>query len=118
MLCLRAFHPAGYPFQLLSLLIGCCIIAFGAYLEVIADVVMLPGDAFIRAVVKLVKREYGGVRILSDISMTVIAGAICLACLHELSGVREGTVISALLVGNMVKLFTRLLQPLKQKLLP
>ncbi len=118
MFCLQALHPTSYPFQLASLIVGCCIFAFGAYLEVIADVVMLPGDAFVRAVVKAVKKEYGGIRVLSDISMTVIAGVICLVFLRKLSGVREGTVFSALLVGNMVKLFTRALAPLTKRLLP
>ena len=104
--------------KLCSLLIGCCIIAFGAYLEVIADVVMLPGDAFVRAIAKAVKREYGGVRIISDISMSVVAGILCLIFLHQLSGVREGTIISALLVGNLVKIFSRLFARVTNHFLP
>lgn len=118
MLCLQAFHPTTYILKLCSLLIGCCIIAFGAYLEVIADVVMLPGDAFVRAIAKAVKREYGGVRIISDISMSVVAGILCLIFLHQLSGVREGTIISALLVGNLVKIFSRLFARVTNHFLP
>lgn len=109
MYCLRMLQPATYLFQLISLVIGCAIIAFGAYLEVIADVVMLPGDAFVRAIAKAVHREYGITRMISDISMSVIAGILCLVFLHQLSGVREGTILSALLVGNLVRLYTRLL---------
>ena len=101
--CLQAFRPDFYPLQLVSLLVGCCIIACGAYLEVVANVVMLAGDAFVNAIAKRIHRSYGGVRMVSDISMTVIAGALCLLFLHELSGVREGTILSALLVGNLVK---------------
>ena len=118
MLCLQALHPTAYIFKLLSLIVGCCIIAFGAYLEVIADVVMLPGDAFVRAIAKAVHKEYGGTRMISDISMSVTAGAICLIFLHELSGVREGTIISALLVGNLVKLFSRLCSGMAERILP
>lgn len=91
MLCLQALNPTTYIFKLISLVVGCCIIAFGAYLEVIADVVMLPGDAFVRAIAKAVHKEYGSTRMISDISMSVTAGAICLIFLHKLSGVREGT---------------------------
>ncbi len=118
MLCLRAFHPISYLSKLIFLVIGCCIIALGAYLEVIADVVMLPGDAFVRAVAKAVHKEYGQTRMISDISMSVIAGAICLIFLHKLSGVREGTILSALLVGNLVKIYSKLLRNLAEQLLP
>lgn len=118
MFCLRALHPAAYPAKLVCLVIGCAIIAFGAYLEVVADVVMLPGDAFVRAIAKAVHKEYGGIRMLSDISMSVIAGVICLVFLHRLAGVREGTIISALLVGNLVKVYARFLGHWAKRLLP
>ena len=118
MLCLKLFHPQAYIAQVLSLLLGCCIIAFGAYLEVAADVVMLPGDAFVRAIAKKVKRQYGTTRMISDISMSVAAAVLCLVFLHKLSGVREGTIISALLVGNLVKVFGRILGPVITRVLP
>lgn len=118
MLCLKAFEPTLYIMKLLFLLIGCCIIALGAYLEVIADVVMLPADAFVRAIAKAVKKEYGGIRIISDISMSVIAGILCLVFLKKLIGVREGTIISALLVGNIVKLFSKIFSGAAKRILP
>lgn len=43
----------------------------------------------------------------SCISMSVIAAILCLVFLRKLSGVREGTIIAALITGNIVKLFTR-----------
>ncbi|HIZ06655.1 MAG TPA: YitT family protein [Candidatus Eubacterium avistercoris] len=117
MLFLRKLSPEIYGLKLLVLLIGCFILAFGAYLEVIADVVMLPGDAFVRAIARAVRKEYGTVRIISDITMSVIAAIMCLIFLHQLSGVREGTIISALLVGNLVKLYSRKLDIIPRKLL-
>ena len=118
MLCLNAFSPQTYAIKLLSLLVGCVIIAFGAYLEVVADVAMLPGDAFVRAIVKVTRKTYGNIRVISDVSMAVIAGILCLIFLHELSGVREGTIIAALITGNIIKIFTKLLKPLSNFLVP
>lgn len=118
MLCLTGFLPKLYIIKIISLVIGCAIIAFGAYLEVVADVVMLPGDGFVRAIAKVLHKEYGGIRVISDISMTVIAGAICLVFLHQLIGVREGTIIAALITGNMIKLFSRKLVNLTDFLIP
>lgn len=62
------------------------IIAFGAYLEVVADVVMLPGDAFVRIIAKVAGKEYGGVRVISDVSMAAVAAVLCLVFLRRLSG--------------------------------
>lgn len=107
MALLRGFQPTVYLTKLVILLIGCLIIAFGAYFEVIADVVMLPGDAFVRVIAKITHREYGSIRVLSDISMTLIGALICLIFLYRLLGVREGTIIAALIVGNMVKWMTK-----------
>lgn len=118
MWCLKSYVPSFYGVKLISLVIGCCVIAFGAYLEVIADVVMLPGDAFVRAIAKVTNKEYGSVRVISDISMTVIAGILCLIFLHKLEGVREGTIIAALITGNIVKIFTKKLKALTYFLLP
>lgn len=118
MWCLGGFAPSAYLLKLVSLVSGCCVIAFGAYLEVIADVVMLPGDAFVRAIAKVANKEYGSIRVISDISMTVIAGILCLIFLHKLEGVREGTIIAALITGNIVKIFTKKLKRLTYLLLP
>lgn len=118
MLLLTNYVPSLYGIKLLSLLLGCCIIAFGAYLEVIADVVMLPGDAFVRAITAVTQKEYGTIRVISDMSMTILAGILCLVFLHKLLGVREGTILAALITGNLVKLFTKTLKPLTRRLLP
>ena len=37
--------------KIVYLLIGCLILGFGVYMEVLADVVMLPGESFVRAIV-------------------------------------------------------------------
>lgn len=86
--------------------------------EVIADVVMLPGDAFVRAIAKVTNKEYGNVRVISDISMTIIAGILCFIFLHSLQEVREGTIIAALITGNIVKIFTKKFKALTYVLLP
>ncbi|MZK51437.1 cytidylate kinase family protein [Clostridium beijerinckii] len=118
MLCLKAFATEVYAVKIISLLFGCVILAFGAYLEIIADVVMLPGDAFVRTIAKVIKKEYGGVRVCSDISMTVVAGVLCLICFGKLLGVREGTVIAALIVGNIIRCLSKLLKRFTYILLP
>lgn len=93
----------------MALLIGCVILGFGVYLEVVADVAMLPGESFVRAVTQTWKTDFGTTKVCFDVSMTVIAAVISLMLAHTLYGVREGTVIAALLVGFIARLFGRLL---------
>ena len=42
MLLLSFVHPDSYLFKVIALLIGCIILGFGVYCEVLADVAMLP----------------------------------------------------------------------------
>lgn len=105
---LKSFNPQIYAVKIICLLIGCAVVAFGVYVQVLADVVMLPGDAFVRAIAKVTNKEFGSVRVVSDIIMVSVAALLCVIFLHNLSGAREGTIIAALLTGNIVKLYKRL----------
>lgn len=116
MLCLGGYTPDIYIMKVFYLIEGCFIVGFGVFFQVIGDVVMLPGDAFVRAVAKVSKKEFGQMRMYSDIVMSAIAFALCLAFLHKLVGIREGTVIAALLIGNLVKLYSKKLVGLKTKI--
>lgn len=109
MVMLGFVAPGSYPVKLVALLIGCVILAFGVYLEVVADVAMLPGESFVRAVTQTWKTDFGTTKVCFDVSMTVIAAVISLVLAHTLYGVREGTVIAALLVGFIARRFGRLL---------
>ena len=109
--------PAAYPLRIVTLLAGCMILAFGAYLENVGGVVMLAGDAFVRAFGIVTKRSFGSARFVTDILWTSISAVLCLVFLHELIGVREGTVIATLLVGNLVKLYSKKLDPVFGRLL-
>ena len=59
MILLGFVNPHSYPVKVIDLLIGCLILGVGVYMEVLADVVMLPGESFVRAVVFRWKTEFG-----------------------------------------------------------
>ena len=108
--------PGAYPAKLVSLLIGCVILGFGVFMEVAANVVMLPGEATSKALTQITGREFGTVKICVDVTMCVTAVVISLILLRSVQGVREGTVIAALLVGAISKVFSRCLNTSLQKL--
>ena len=105
---LKGLNQQMYAVKIICLLIGCGIVAFGVYIQVVADVVMLPGDAFVRAIAKVTNKEFGSVRVVSDVIMVALAAVLSLIFLGNLSGAREGTIIAALITGNIVKIYRRL----------
>lgn len=104
---IKGFTPEHYIVKFAAMLIGCVIIAFGAYFEVVANVTMLPADGFSRSIAQVTGRKFGTIKLITDTSQAVIALALGLIVLHHLAGVREGTIIGALLIGNLVKVIDR-----------
>lgn len=49
------------------------MLGFGVYIEILADVVMLPGESFVRAIVQTWNTNFGTTKIIFDSSMTIIA---------------------------------------------
>ena len=106
------FQLASYPAQFAFLLFGCVVLGVGVYLEVLPNVAMLPGESFVRAVGTTWKREFGASTIAFDVSMTVLAAVLSVG----LAGVREGTVVAALLVGFIARQLNKRLSGLPSSL--
>ena len=110
--------PQSYAVKIIALLAGCIVLGFGVYMEVLADVVMLPGESFVRAIVQTWNTNFGMTKIVFDSSMTVIAGVLSFLFFGRLNGVREGTIIAALLVGFIARLFGKYLEFIKPYIFP
>lgn len=105
--------PQNYVVKLISLLAGCVVLGFGVYMEVLADVVMLPGESFVRAIVQTWNTNFGTTKIIFDSSMTIMAGVLSVLFFGKLNGVRGGTIMAALLVGFIARLFGKYLEFVK-----
>lgn len=102
MFIIQHLTPATYLSQIINLLIGCVILALGIALEVKADVAMMAGEYFVRVLVKKFHKDFGYLKLAFDWSLVAIAVLLSFVFMGELKGVREGTVIAALLVGPIV----------------
>ena len=118
MLLFAWVNPQAYVMKIVYLLIGCLILGFGVYMEVLADVVMLPGESFVRAIVLTWKTNFGTTKICFDVSMAVIAAVLSFVFTGHLNGVREGTIIAALLVGFLARVLGKKLAFVKPLLFP
>lgn len=114
----REIPLPSYAAKVGLLLAGCVLLAFGVYLEMIADVAMLPGESFVRAVTQVFHTEFGLTKVCFDVGMTVSAGLISAVLVGAVSGVREGTIVAAVIVGLIARLFRRWLGTLEHALFP
>ena len=93
MFIIQDLNPVVYISKIVNLLIGCVILAVGIALEVKADVAMMAGEYFVRVLVKKFHKDFGYLKLAFDF-------------MGGIYGVREGTVIAALLVGPIVHFVT------------
>lgn len=102
MFILSWLEPSAYVIQVTVLLIGCIILALGIALEVKANAAMMAGEYFVKTITRRFHGEFGYVKLGFDITLLTIACILSLVFLSDIQGVREGTVVSALLVGPIV----------------
>ena len=69
---------------------------------------MLPGEAMNRAISMVTGLKYENIKIFFDILYILISAGICLLFLGKLAGVREGSIIAAVAVGNIIKLYEKI----------
>ena len=100
-------QPETYVLKVISLVIGCLILGFGVFMEMVANVAMLPGEATVRVVSDVFSTDFGKTKIAFDSSMTVIAAILSFIMFKHLDGVREGTIVAAILVGFIARLFKK-----------
>ncbi len=96
-------QPQSYLGQWLCLLVSLPVIALGVALEVKAGLLVLPMEGMVSAIAAKTGRPFGQIKVWVDSALVVIAAALSLAVFGQLRGVREGTVIAAIVIGYIVK---------------
>lgn len=109
LMLVNSVNPVGYVNQMTLLLFSCVVVAFGVLLEIQTEIVYLPADGVIVAISKVLKKEFSNVKPFVDTSLVVIAAILSVVFLGYLAGVREGTIISAIIIGPIVKVLKRYL---------
>ncbi len=94
--------PVAYMSRIGVLLIGCVILSVGIAFEVKADIAMMSGEYFVKAISRRLRKDFGYVKLGFDITLVVLACLLSIVFLSGIQGVREGTVVAALLVGPIV----------------
>ncbi len=108
-------RPQNYPFRLLYLTLSIAIIAVGVYLYLKPQLTPMPAEGLAQAIADVSGKPFGDCKTLVDTSIIALAFALQFAFLggvRSLTGdmvvVREGTLISALSVGQVVKFLKKI----------
>ena len=110
---IRYIQVNSYFEQLLYMALGCFILAFGIWLQLKGRVAMLPGEAMNRAISEVTGRRYENIKIAFDVIYIAVSAVICLVFLGKLEGVREGSIVAAIAVGNIIKLYNYVYEKLR-----
>lgn len=103
----RGIEPQNYIQRFMLMAAGCVVLAIGIWIQFKGGVAMLPGEAMNRAISDVTGKRYENIKVLFDVLYIVISAAICLIFFKELKGVREGSIIAAIVIGNLIKLINK-----------
>ena len=102
-----------YPGQLVMLAISIVFVAIGVCLYMDVQLVNMPMEGMTHAVNRVFfpDKPFHDIKVIMDCLTVVIGIVLSFVFLGKLDGIREGTVICALLVGKLMKPMQKVLKP-------
>lgn len=104
---LNGISVHSYISCILLLFLGCFILALGVSLTVLADVIMNSGEAFVQAIAIKTGKDFSSIKVGFDISLVGLSIILSLVFFHKIVGVREGTIIAAIISGFIIKFYNK-----------
>ncbi|MBU7436431.1 YczE/YyaS/YitT family protein [Paraburkholderia fungorum] len=89
------------------------LLAFGLFLMIRANLVLMPIDMFVNTLFKRTGLRWGDIKTSFDCTLLIISAVIGFALLGGPRFIREGTFMNAILVGQYIKLYFFLFQKIK-----
>ncbi len=119
---IRDVDYSTYRQQWVLVLLGVASVGFGVACQITANTLTLAGEGIVLAISNALIRKFGTKKYLLfgwmktffDVSLVLISTVLAVVFLHELAGVREGTVVAALGVGFVARYSITLLKPLER----
>lgn len=110
------FIPENYFLRISEEILGCAVLAYGIICLLAADISLMPGDGLIKVIAQEYNFAYGAVKMCFDMSIVASAIIFSLCYFGNITGVREGTLVAAFLVGFIIKKQQNTVKLLKTKL--
>ena len=99
--------PEAYPLKIALCIIGTALVALGVAGQGVADVLMLAGEGAVYTFAHQFHIDFGKVKVGNDISLVILAAIVSVLTMGTIEGIREGTLISALLTGIIARFYLR-----------
>lgn len=112
---LTDFNIPTYAGRLVMLAISIVVVSVGVELYLEVELVPMPMEGMTLALAQVLKKPFHNVKIAVDCTVVLLGLVLSLALLHRLDGVREGTIIAAVVTGKIIALVRKPLSPLVQK---
>lgn len=96
--------------QIAVLILGSIIMGFGVSLQLKAATIYNPAEGIVAVLADTTRRPFGFVKTMFDGTLVLLAVLLGLFAAGEVIGVREGTIISALLIGPITGVFQQLFE--------
>lgn len=111
------FYLPTYLGQLMMLFISIVLVAIGVCLYMDVKLVNMPMEGMTAAIqeILLKKLPFHEVKVIMDCLVVGISILLTLIFLGRIEGIREGTVICALMVGKLMKLIQKKIMPIIEK---
>lgn len=106
----------GYFGQLAMLALSIIMIALGILLYMDAQLVPMPMEGLTMTIANKLKKPFTTVKTIVDCIVVCTGLALSFIYLGHLDGIREGTLITALVTGKVISLMKKSISPLIQKL--
>ena len=110
------FALPGYPGRLVMLAVSIVFIALGILLYLEAELVPMPMEGLTAAIAKKLGKPFPTMKTIVDCVVVGTGIVLCFAFLGGLNGIREGTVITAVVTGKIIALLRKPLSPVLKKL--
>ncbi len=104
---LSPVEPTTYISQWILCIISCFIIAFGVYLEVMSNAIVLPGEGVSLAVRHATGIEFGKIKSAFDTSNVVLGAIFSIALYGTFKGIGLGTIFAGIVVGYIVRFYRK-----------
>ena len=110
--------PVTYPARLIYLVAALVVGAIGVFLYIYVNWIPLPTDGFAAAISTVTGKSFGDCKTFVDIGIVITALILQLTFLGGMASftngnvvVREGTILSAIFIGQLVKPFSKWFGP-------
>lgn len=104
-----------YLGQLAMLAGSIVLISFSLVLYIDVQIAPMPAEGLVGCIADKFRIPFSKVKTLFDCTSVLVGAVLCFVFLGGLTGIREGTLITALLVGKLMGFFRKYLNPFIQK---